>query len=256
MAKHPLVMALAKVIIAAAWADGELSLDEINDLKRLLAELGQTGGQFALTADEWAELEMYLSSPVEAAERTRLVDDLRDLIATSEERQMVLHAIQRLVAADRVVTPVEREVVQAIQQALERDSQSVLHQLGRAFRVALGIRAPGPNREELLPEFLRNRIYYTLHMRLGQDIDALGIDRDELHVLTLAGGLLALIARVDDQVTPAEHDRIVTILKEWWHLDHTRATLVAEIALTKSASNLDFFSSYQGVCRRNNCRAA
>jgi len=256
MAKHPLVMALAKVIIAAAWADGELSLDEINDLKRLLAELGQTGSQSELTADEWAELEIYLYSPVDAAERTRLVDDLRDLIVTSEERQMVLHTIQRLVAADRVVTPVEREVVQAIQYALERGSQSLLHQLGRAFRVALGIRAPGPNREELLPEFLRNRIYYALHMRLGQDIDALGIDRDELHVLTLAGGLLALIARVDDQVTPAEHDRIVTILKEWWHLDHTRATLVAEIALTKSASNLDFFSSYQGVCRRNNCRAA
>jgi Uncharacterized protein conserved in bacteria len=241
MAKHPLVMALAKVIMQQRGPMVNSRLMKSTISNGCWPNLVKPGGQFALTADEWAELEMYLSSPVEAAERTRLVDDLRDLIATSEERQMVLHAIQRLVAADRVVTPVEREVVQAIQQALERDSQSVLHQLGRAFRVALGIRAPGPNREELLPEFLRNRIYYALHMRLGQDIDALGIDRDELHVLTLAGGLLALIARVDDQVTPAEHDRIVTLLKEWWHLDHTRATLVAEIALTESASNLDFF---------------
>lgn len=112
MAKHPLAMALAKVIIAAAWADGELTLDEINDLKRLLAELGQTSGNFALTAEEWAELEIYLHSPVEAAERARLIADLRDLIATPAERQIAINAIDRLLAADRVLTPAERAVAQ------------------------------------------------------------------------------------------------------------------------------------------------
>ncbi|ABY35952.1 MAG TPA: hypothetical protein DEF43_18890 [Chloroflexus aurantiacus] len=241
MAKHPLVMALAKVIIAAAWADGELSLDEVNDLKRLLAELGQTGGQFALTADDWAELEIYLYSPVEAAERARLIADLRDLIITPGQQQLVLQAIERLLIADRVLTPVEREVAQEIQRALTQDSQSLLFQIGRAFRLALGIRAGGPNREDLLPEFMRNRIYYALQIRLGQHIDEFGLDRDELHVLTLAGGLLARVAYVDKQVTPAEHDRIVAILKEWWQLDDTQAALVAEVALDESAASLDFF---------------
>ncbi|OAN48346.1 hypothetical protein A6A03_08145 [Chloroflexus islandicus] len=241
MAKHPLAMALAKVIIAAAWADGELMLDEINDLKRLLAELGQTSGNLALTAEEWAELEIYLHSPVEAAERARLIADLRDLIATPAERQIAINAIDRLLAADRVLTPAERAVAQEIHAALDHDNHSLLHQLGRAFRLALGIRARGPNREDLLPEFLRNRIYYALHMRLGVHIDELGVDQHEVYVLALAGGLLARVARVDEEVTPAEHDKIVAILEEWWHLDHARATLVAEVALAESAASLDFF---------------
>lgn len=165
MAKHPLVMALAKVIIAAAWADGELSLDEVNDLKRLLAELGQTGGQFALTADDWAELEIYLYSPVEAAERARLIADLRDLIITPGQQQLVLQAIERLLIADRVLTPVEREVAQEIQRALTQDSQSLLFQIGRAFRLALGIRAGGPTAKT----FCRNLcvIVFTMLCRYG-----------------------------------------------------------------------------------------
>lgn len=234
-------MALAKVIIAAAWADGELSLDEINDLKRLLAELGQTSGNLALTAEEWAELEIYLHSPVEAAERARLIADLRDLIVTPSDRQIAINAIDRLLAADRVMTPAERAVAQEIHAALDHDNHSLLHQIGRAFRLALGIRARGPNREDLLPEFLRNRIYYTLHMRLGKHIDGLGVDQHDVYTLALAGGLLARVARVDAEVTPAEHDQIVAILEEWWHLDHARATLVAEVALAESAASLDFF---------------
>lgn len=234
-------MALAKVIIAAAWADGELSLDEINDLKRLLAELGQTSGNLALTAEEWAELEIYLHSPVEAAERARLIADLRDLIVTPSDRQIAINAIDRLLAADRVMTPAERAVAQEIHAALDHDNHSLLHQIGRAFRLALGIRARGPNREDLLPEFLRNRIYYALHMRLGKHIDELGVDQHEVYTLALAGGLLARVARVDAEVTPAEHDQIVAILQEWWHLDHARATLVAEVALAESAASLDFF---------------
>ncbi|MEF3274692.1 MAG: TerB family tellurite resistance protein [Chloroflexus sp.] len=241
MAKHPLAMALAKVIIAAAWADGELTLDEVNDLKRLLAELGQTSGNLALTAEEWAELEIYLHSPVEAAERSRLIADLRDLIATPAERQLAINAINRLLAADRVLTPAEREVAEQIHAALDHDNHSLLHQIGRAFRLALGIRARGPNREDLLPEFLRNRIYYSLHMRLGVHIDELGIDQQEVYVLSLAGGLLARVAQIDAQVTPAEHDQIVAILEEWWHLDRPRATLVTEVALAESAASLDFF---------------
>ncbi len=234
-------MALAKVIIAAAWADGELVLDEINDLKRLLAELGQTSGNLALTAEEWAELEIYLHSPVEAAERARLIADLRDLIVTPSDRQIAINAIDRLLAADRVMTPAERAVAQEIHAALDHDNHSLLHQIGRAFRLALGIRARGPNREDLLPEFLRNRIYYALHMRLGKHIDGLGVDQHEVYTLALAGGLLARVARVDAEVTPAEHDQIVAILQEWWHLDHARATLVAEVALAESAASLDFF---------------
>ena len=55
---------LAKVMIAAAWADGSLSPDEVNSVKYLLLRVRN------LTAVQWQTLEIYLDSPVGEAERS------------------------------------------------------------------------------------------------------------------------------------------------------------------------------------------
>ena len=66
----PFVMKLSKVVIAAAWADGELHGDEVNSLKDLLFSLGEISG------DDWVELEIYMDSPVRTDERERLLGSL------------------------------------------------------------------------------------------------------------------------------------------------------------------------------------
>ena len=73
MSDKNLILTLAKVIVAAAWADGEMTLEEINSLKDLLFQLPHAGG-VQITGREWARLEMYIESPVGAAERARLVE--------------------------------------------------------------------------------------------------------------------------------------------------------------------------------------
>jgi len=62
MSDKNLILTLAKVIIAAAWADGEMTLEEINSLKELLFRLPRAGG-VQITGREWAMLEMYIESP-------------------------------------------------------------------------------------------------------------------------------------------------------------------------------------------------
>lgn len=242
MPKSPLAMALAKVIIAAAWADGDLALDEVNQLKNLLAELGQTGGrsQMELNAQEWGELEIYLYSPVEAAERTRLVEELAGVLRGPADRTLALQALDQLVAADRVQTDAERAVSAEIRASLERADVGPLGGLGQLVRRALGVRASGPNREQFLDEFLRNRVYYAVRQRLGKaPEEELGIPADEARKLALAGGLLARVAGVDKQVQPAERERIVAALESSWGISHERAVLVTEVALAESVANLD-----------------
>ena len=61
-----LIMALAKVIIAVAWADHELDEEEIESLKDVVHHLGSTfdmGSQ--LSGHEWEQLKMYMESPVD-----------------------------------------------------------------------------------------------------------------------------------------------------------------------------------------------
>lgn len=244
MAKHPVAMALAKVIIAAAWADGDLAHDEVNALKNLLAELGQTGGreELALTANEWAELEIYLYSPVGPEERARLVSELVATLGGPRDRRLALEALDQLVQADRVLTDQERAVTAEIREALMAADLGVLTQLGRLVRGGMRARAAGPNREEHLDEFLTNRVYYAVRQRLGRAPDAdLGIPLEEARVLALAGGLLAYVAHIDGQVADAELARIREALSASWGIDATKAAVVAEAALAESASGLDYY---------------
>lgn len=242
MAKTPLAMALAKVIIAAAWADGHLAHDEVNSLKNLLAEMGQTvgSGEMALTMQDWAELDIYLYSPVEAEERRRLVADLAAMLSGPRERALVLTALDRLLAADRVHHEAERQVAAEIRSALERADAGPLAALGSFVRRSLGLHQGGPNREQYLDEFLNNRVYYAVRLRLGKAPEAdLGIPAAEARALALAGGILASLAQLDEKVTDEEYRRIVSALEQGWGISHDRAVLVAEAALAEGKANLD-----------------
>lgn len=240
MAKSPLAMALAKVIIAAAWADGELALDEVNSLKNLLAEMGQNVGsdEMSLSMQDWAQLDIYLYSPVGAEERTRLLGELAANLRGPADRALALEALDRLLAADRVVTEEERTVGDEIRQAVMRADAGPLAGMGALLRRTFGIKARGPNREQYLDEFLNNRVYYGVRVRLGKAPEEdLGIPADEARKLALAGGILATIAHVETPVSEAERTRIVTALKHGWEISHERAELVAEVALAESADD-------------------
>jgi uncharacterized tellurite resistance protein B-like protein len=242
MAKHPLAMALAKVVIAAAWADGNLAPEEVNSLKNMLAEAGQTvgSGEMALTMQDWAELDIYLYSPVGPDERRRLVEELAANLRGPRDRALAFEALDQLLSADRVTTDDERRVAGEIRAALERADAGPLAAFGTLLRRGFGVKAPGPNREQYLDEFLNNRVYYAVRVRLGKAPEEdLGIPAEEARKLALAGGILATVARVDANVAEAERERIVAALEQGWGLSRDRATLVAEAAIEESKANLD-----------------
>ncbi|GAB4443477.1 MAG: TerB family tellurite resistance protein [Chloroflexi bacterium OHK40] len=245
MASHSLAMPLAKVVIAAAWADGHLALDEVNSLKNLLAELGQTvgSGEMALTMQDWAELDIYLYSPVGPEERARLLEELAAVMRGPRDRATVMAALDALLGADRVLADAERQVAAEIRAALERADAGPLAALGGLLRRSLGLRAAGPNREQFLDEFLHNRVYYAVRVRLGKAPEEdLGIPAEEARKLALAGGILATLARVDKHVDEAERARIVAALERGWAISHERAVLVTEAALAESEASLDSYT--------------
>lgn len=242
MAKHPIAMALAKVVIAAAWADGNLARDEVNSLKNMLSEAGENvgGGEMSLTMQDWAELDIYLYSPVGAEERRRLVEELGSLLRGPKDRALAFAALDRLMSADRVTTDEERAVAAEIRAALERADAGPLAAFGHLLRRGLRVQAAGPNREQHLDEFLNNRVYYAVRVRLGKTPEEdLGIPADEARKLALAGGILATLAHVDANVADAERERIVAALEQGWGISHDRAVLVAEAAIEESKANLD-----------------
>ena len=229
------IISLAKVLIAAAWADGQISEDEELSLKDLLWRLPE------VHARQWEELAIYLDAPVEAAERERLVAELRAQISSADQRELALSKLDEMVNADGVVAEREQAVVAEARAALESADVGLW---GSLSRLLIGRRAEAtagaPNREKYLNDFVRNRVYYRLRQRLAAEGVVWDVSDAELRRLGLAGGLLALVAGVVDGVADEERTAMVATLRDAWALPEASAALVVEVALS-GGEPLDFY---------------
>jgi uncharacterized tellurite resistance protein B-like protein len=225
--------------VAAAWADGELSHDEVNSMKRdLLTRIPN------LSTQQWASVAIYMESPVDEAERARLVQQLRSQITTPLGKQLVFDALDDLVAADGQVGEEERRVVEEIRAAIEAGNTAGLGKVSRLFRGRSApepVLAPGPNREVFLDDFVKNRVYYVIRRRLDQGGIVPKLTDGEIRKLSLAGGMMAVVARTNPQVTDAEQSSMLATLQQHWNLNQEQATFLVDVAVSQLPSDLDSF---------------
>jgi uncharacterized tellurite resistance protein B-like protein len=237
--KDELIMTLDKVFIASAWADGNLAPEEINSLKDLLFHLPR------LDAQQWAELDIYIDSPVGPDERQRLIEELRRAVHSRSDRRLAVETLETLVQADGVVDDREAALLDQIKQTLGEAGSGLLGGLRGLMDSALDrrTRAAEPNREAYLEDFVKNRVFYTLKRKLDAgELDVSGeLTESDLRRMALAAGLMAHIAHQDGDVVEGERQVMAHAIQHGWGLSEADAHLVAEIGVTKTAADLDFF---------------
>ncbi len=222
--------------MAAAWADHEVSNEEINSLKDLLFRLPE------LTGREWATLEMYIESPVGDAERERLVDQLKGQLRSSKDKALAKQALEDLVGADGVVTDEERAVIDAIGAEIDAASIGLFGRLvsGSVSRREESLR-DAPNREEHFEDYIKNKVYYGVQLRKKDQDVSLDIPDTELRLLSLAGGLMARVAHVDLEVTDDEIAAMIKALESGWDLNSDQAAFVVEVAVSEIGPDMDYY---------------
>jgi uncharacterized tellurite resistance protein B-like protein len=232
-------MALAKVLIAAAWVDGSIDNDEINSLKDLLFQLPE------MTASDWAELDIYIETPVGEAERDRLVAELQESLASSEEKSMALTMIDELVSADGEVSDEELAAAEEIKSSIREANVGVFGGMGKFLGNSMNRRSQAienaPNRELYLDDYVKNKVFYDVSRRLELEDNAIDIPERELRRLSLAGGLMARVAYVDHEVQDGEFDAMVGAIQNNWSLSDIEAALVAESAVSAITKGLDYY---------------
>lgn len=232
-----LVMTLAKVVIAAAWADGEISLDEINCLKDLLFQLR------GLDARGWASLEIYMTNPIGPEERERLLVELKRQIRSSRDKRMALQALDDMACADGSPADNEQRVIDEIKAAIDSASVGIFSGIGNMLAGAIERRskalANAPNRELYFDEFVRNKILFNLRQRQGD----LGLDipEEDLKKLSLTGGLMARVSNIDRKTTTAEIGAMIEAMQKGWKISSDAAAFVAEVAVSASSLEVDYF---------------
>jgi uncharacterized tellurite resistance protein B-like protein len=231
---------LGKVIVAAGWADKNLTLEEINQLKDLLFKFQQHLPE----TREFATFEMYIESPIDAAERERLVNELRESVWSEEDKQLVISALIDLVEADGRITDDERAMLDAIKAKIESVDTSIFGDLGRLLRGAMQRRSESmsnaPNREKYYEDFLKNKMYYAVRRRLDRGEAELKIAEADLRKLSALGGLMARVAQTDGVVIEKETEKIISILQTSWLLSLEAATFVMEVAMSEVSRNFDY----------------
>lgn len=247
MSDKDVILTVAKVIIAAAWADGEISQEEKNSLKDLLFRLPQTsfGRRIEVTARDWAMLDMYLETPVDDAERTHLIEQLQDALRTPKDKKLVAAALDSLIHADGKATSEELAVETEIKRALDHVDVGIFSQMGRLLSGVVQRRsqavANAPSREKYLEDFIKNKVYYSVQRRLNLEEAELDIPEETLRKLSLAGAVMARVAHVDHEVTENEFDTMVRALEDNWEMERETAVFVAEIAVAEMSSKLDYY---------------
>ncbi|HET7089386.1 MAG TPA: TerB family tellurite resistance protein [Anaerolineae bacterium] len=232
------ITALAKVMIAAAWADGEIDHEEVNSIKDLLFYMPN------MTAADYTQVEIYLATPIGEAERARLVAELSGVVRTDADKALVMNSLTALAQSDGEVGESEAAVLAEVQRAFD-EGRSASGQLGRLLRGAAGRRSQtlrdAPNRENYLDDFVRNRVYYLVRERMGREAIQLDLADAELRRLSLAGALAAQVAHVGDGIDEKEKDAIARTIGTYWSLRPEHAMLVAEVAASEASRGLDNF---------------
>ena len=262
-----LIETLGKVIIAVAWADGKITPEEKECLRDLLFEyqhtltinfnLGQEvlseiagftqesrGHNAGLTTKYQAFFDMYTESPIEEAERERLLQELKESVSTKEDKAVVLTTLKTMVEADGKITEEEQTLLNGINTEIESVDTGIFAALRRLLPEAMQRRAlavsNAPNREKYFNEFLKNKVYYEVRRRLDLGEGKLEIADEELRKLSMAGGLMARVAQVDHVVLDEEKDKITYTLQTNWGLSREGAAFVTEVAMAEGAAHFDY----------------
>lgn len=236
MADSKVIKTLAKVMVATAWVDGSVSNEELNNLKDLLFQLPD------MTASDWAEIDIYLDSPVEQAERERLVSELQGELKTSQDKEMAISAIKAMVNADGRTTYEEKEIEKDIESAISEVKTGMFGRIGRSIlnNHSKDI-SDSPNRELFMDDFEKNKIYYSICRKLELSKTTINMSDQELRRLSLAGGLMARVAYLDTEISDGEFNSIVQLIQEYWGLEKDQATLFTETAISEISKSIDYY---------------
>lgn len=237
-------MDLAKLVIAAAWADGEVQHEELNTLKHLVLKIPDVSGE------DWRELEIYLDHPVTDEELEDLLRNVLAGVRSNEDKSLVVSALRTLVEADGVVTPEEAEMLRRVEDAMEAKSTGLVGALsglvGRAVR-ALSGEQHRTVREDRLEDFVANPVFFRVGGIMGGRDEAFSVPDDTVRKACLAAGMMAVVAYVDGDVAKAEEGVIRGELASTWGLSEADVEIIASAAIDLAGQRLDVFRLGQSL---------
>ena len=244
MRNNAIALALGKVIIAAAWVDGEIQQEEVSCLKDLLYQLPE------LPPESWEELNACITSVVSSEDAAQWIRSLTHLLKTEEDRTFALYALERVVNADGIVTEQERQFIDEMTFILKGQSTNWAGKIDRLLKKPIERREHAVAEESEVAEDPVLGAKQCLEARSSRLVSYSrnpfknhALPRTEARKLHLAGILMAAIVRADGRVEEVEVSQVMRFLQERWDLSREEARYVSTVCLNYSRKRKDVIRS-------------
>ena len=204
--KNSLEFKLAKLLIAAAWADGEDTTDEINVLKDLIFNLPGISGE------DWKLLELYMDSPLSEDETQLVLKDVMDSVTCGADKLLVTNTLKALMEADGELNEDEEKFIERVQLAIDGKRTNPVSLLAGFLKKTVSFKSQEiPKREKLFHDYMKNTVYYQLHHDgIHSDFK---VDDFFLRKLCLKAGLFAKVCHQDGEPDDQEISTVAETLK-------------------------------------------
>ncbi len=195
-------LALAKVLAAAAWADGRVEVDEVNVVKAFMLRV-------RLGADDTAEVMHLLDDPVTRTEAEELTRAFLASVSSDTEKRLLYDELYELFAADGEVSEDEERFLRTVKEALETHTvvDMLLDRVRSVFSWSRGKRESAS-----LADVLRSRLQTRVRESLASLASETDRDAARLNRATLFGAILQKVAVADGAVDAPERARIIQLL--------------------------------------------
>jgi uncharacterized tellurite resistance protein B-like protein len=230
--EHTINFKLAKLLIALAWADGEISNDETNVIKDVLFSVSK------VSSKEWQILEMYMDTPIPPEETQVLLQDVLDSIKTSADQKEVIEQLEALVAADGEITKDEKALLAEIKEAVETKSTGILNIFGKISGIFKDKSLKQNTREDNFEDYINNKILYdfkNLH-----PAEAAKMSETKLKVICAAAAILGRVAGFDRDFTDNEYSIIKNTLVQEWNISKIEAGFLTDILKKRTVNNINY----------------
>jgi uncharacterized tellurite resistance protein B-like protein len=179
-----------------------------------------------------------------------LVVELQEELRTNADKDFATQALDRIIRADGVVTEREKLVAQEIRQAIDDTDSGMFGLIGKLIKGPVSRRketvSAAPNREAYFEDYIKNRVYYGIKVRLETAEIDLQVRDQELRKLSLAAGLMARVAKIDQETPENETNQIVATLNQEWGVEQEAAEFVTEVALAEISPEMDYYRLTRG----------
>jgi uncharacterized tellurite resistance protein B-like protein len=240
MRNNAIALALGKVIIAAAWVDGEIQQEEISCLKDLLYQLPE------LPREGWEALNACMASPVSSDDAAQWIASLSALLKTEDDRAFALYALERVVSADGVVTEQERRFMDQITCVLKGKSVDWAGSIDPLLKQSIKRRERAVSEVDttyegfvFCPKSCLEARFRRLSRYSRNPFKNYALPRAEARKLHLAGILMSAIVRADGHVDDLEVAQVIEFLQERWDLSYEEAYYVSTVCLNYSRKRKD-----------------